>query len=57
MDFSKEMALQISHDFLKLTNKHTIMNPLLNEFVEKIKNYTDCAAVGIIRLKRSGMRR
>ena len=54
IDFSKGMALQISHEFLKLTNSHTMMNPLLDEFVEKIKKYTDCGAVGIRLLDEEG---
>jgi signal transduction histidine kinase len=54
MKLSKEEALQMSHEFLKIANQHSIMNPLLHEFVEKIKGYADCEAVGIRLLDHEG---
>ena len=42
-----EEALQLSHRFLEIANRHTEMVPLLKEFVAEGKNLTGCAAVGV----------
>ncbi len=47
-------ALQASHRFLGIANRHTEMNPLLKEFVAEVKNFTGCAAVGIRILDEEG---
>jgi len=44
---SLAQALQASHNFLDIANRHTKMSPLLREFVAELKNVTSCAAVGI----------
>ena len=47
-------ALQASHRFLEIANRHTEMIPLLKEFVAEVRNLTGCAAVGIRLLDEEG---
>ncbi len=42
-----EQALQLSHQFLEIANRHSDMQPLLNEFITEVREYTGCQAVGI----------
>ncbi len=49
-----EEALRVSHRFLEIANRHTEMLPLLEEFVAEVKDFTDCAAVGIRTLDEEG---
>ena len=49
-----EAALRVSHRFLEIANRHTGMNPLLNEFVVEVQKFTQCAAVGIRILDEEG---
>ncbi len=49
-----EEALRVSHRFLEIGNRHTGMNPLLNEFVVEVQKFTQCAAVGIRILNEEG---
>ncbi|MBC8264007.1 MAG: PAS domain S-box protein [Anaerolineales bacterium] len=49
-----EKSLQVSHHFLEIANRHTELSPLLKEFVAEIKNFTDCAAVGLRMLDEKG---
>ena len=47
-------ALQASHNFLNIANRHTKMSLLLGGFVAELKNVTGCAAVGIRLLDADG---
>ncbi|MGD9076691.1 MAG: PAS domain S-box protein, partial [Desulfobacteraceae bacterium] len=49
-----KLALQASHLFLAMANRHTRMNPLIREFVSEIKALTGCEAVGIRILDEEG---
>ena len=49
-----EEVLQVSHDFLQLTNRHTEIPPLLYDFVREVKNFTGCASVGLRILDEEG---
>jgi PAS domain S-box-containing protein len=49
-----EAALRVSHRFLEIVNRHTGMDPLLNEFVVEVQKITQCAAVGIRILDEEG---
>jgi PAS domain S-box-containing protein len=40
-------AVEVAYQFSMITNRHGQMGPLLNEFVQNIKNLTGCSAVGI----------
>ena len=42
-----EQALQLSHQFLEIANRHSDMQPLLDEFIAEVRTYTGCQAVGI----------
>ncbi len=42
-----EKAREVSYGFLEITTRHREIRPLLDEFVEKIRNLTGCSAVGI----------
>ncbi|MEW6379905.1 MAG: response regulator [bacterium] len=49
-----EEALRITHRFLEITNRHTKMNPLLQECIAEIRKFTGCEAVGIRILDEEG---
>ncbi|MBC8229705.1 response regulator [bacterium] len=49
-----EEALRISHNFLRIANKHTEISLLLKEFMAEVKNYTGCVAVGIRTMDEEG---
>jgi len=49
-----EAALRVSHRFLEIANRHTSINPLLNEFVMEVQKITQCVAVGIRILDEEG---
>ena len=38
---------RISHHLLEIVNRHTEIIPMLNDFIEEIKNFTGCNSVGI----------
>jgi len=42
-----EQEIQILHRLLKTANRHTAMEPLLEEYLREIKKIVDCEAVGI----------
>lgn len=45
---------QASHRFLQISNRHSEMAPLLQEFVAEIKSLSGCEAVGMRILDRNG---
>lgn len=47
-------ALEFSHFLLQLANRHTAMAPLLEEFIEEIKKFSGCTALGIRLLDDEG---
>ncbi len=47
-------ALQASHRFLEITNRHTELRPLLDEFVDQVRRMTGCEAVGMRILDEEG---
>jgi PAS domain S-box-containing protein len=49
-----EEALQTSHHFLEIANRHTEMNSLLKDFLGELKHFTSCAAIGIRILDQEG---
>lgn len=49
-----EIALQVSHQFLRIANRHSEMKSLLKEFVTEVKKFTACSAVGIRILDGEG---
>ncbi len=49
-----EIELEASRKFLEIANKHTDLNPLLEEFVMEMKKFTDCEAAGIRLLDEHG---
>jgi len=49
-----EESLRVSHQFLEIANSHSEMTPLLHEFVKAVKEWTNCAAVGIRLLDNEG---
>ena len=49
-----ERKIRASHQFLKIANRHNRMNPLLKEFINNIKNLTDCSALGMRILDGDG---
>ena len=49
-----EEALQASHRFLEVANRHTEMEPLLKEFVSQVKELSGCEAVGMRILDEEG---
>jgi PAS domain S-box-containing protein len=49
-----EEALQLSHLFLEIANRHVELPSLLREFVAKIQRFTGCSAVGIGVLDERG---
>jgi len=49
-----EESLRVSHQFLEIANSHSEMTPLLQEFVKAVKEWTNCAAVGIRMLDNEG---
>ena len=49
-----EEALQVSHRFLEMANRHTEMEPLLKEFVSQVKELSGCEAVGMRILDEEG---
>jgi PAS domain S-box-containing protein len=49
-----ERALRLSHRVLEIVNRHTEMDPLLEEFVGEVKDFSGCAAVGIRILDKKG---
>jgi len=49
-----EESLRVSHQFLEIANCHSEMTPLLQEFVKAVKEWTNCAAVGIRLLDNEG---
>jgi hypothetical protein len=51
---AREDALQISHRFLEIINRHTETDPMLQECAAEIQRFTGCAAVGIRLLDDKG---
>jgi len=49
-----EEALQVSHHFIEIANRHTEMTSLLQEFVVEVQNFTGAAAVGLRILDEKG---
>lgn len=49
-----EEALQASHRFLEVANRHTEMEPLLKDFVSQVKDLSGCEAVGMRILDDEG---
>jgi PAS domain S-box-containing protein len=49
-----EKTLLASQNFLQISNRHTEMDPLLNEFIAQIKSLTDCSAIGMRVLDENG---
>jgi len=49
-----ERALQVSHRFLEIANRHSRMDGLLKEFVPEVRAFTGCAAVGLHVLDEEG---
>jgi PAS domain S-box-containing protein len=49
-----EMELQALRKFLEIANRHSDLNPLLQEFVREMKEFTGCEAVGIRLLDEDG---
>jgi hypothetical protein len=49
-----EKTLLASQSFLQISNRHTEMNSLLNEFIAQIKRLTDCSAIGMRVLDENG---
>jgi PAS domain S-box-containing protein len=47
-------ALQTSHNFLKIANRHQEMKALLAEFITEIKDFTGCRSIGIRILDEAG---
>ncbi len=47
-------VLEFSHLLLQIVNRHTTTGALLEEFLEGIKKFTDCTAVGIRLLDDEG---
>lgn len=49
-----ERALQLSHRVLEIVNRNSEIELLLQEFVAEVKDFSDCAAVGIRILDDDG---
>ena len=49
-----EKVLLASQNFLQISNRNRLMNSLLNEFINEIKQMTDCSSVGMRVLDSSG---
>jgi PAS domain S-box-containing protein len=49
-----EEYLKLSHRLLEITNQRTSIKPLLQEFLTEIKEFTNCAAIGIRMLDKDG---
>jgi PAS domain S-box-containing protein len=49
-----EEALRVSYRFLEIANRHTQMEPLLREFVQELRAYSDCSTVAIRILDEKG---
>jgi PAS domain S-box-containing protein len=49
-----EESLRVSHRFLEIANRYSEMTPLLQQFVKAVKEWTNCAAVGIRVLDNEG---
>ena len=49
-----EKYLELSRNMLEIANRHNQIEPMLGEFVEEIKNYTDCDSVGIRIINNEG---
>ncbi len=49
-----EEALQTSHRFLEIANRHSQLSPLLHEYVAEVKKLTGCEAVAIRILREDG---
>jgi len=49
-----EQVLLVSHRFLEITNRHAELSRLLHEFVILVRNFTDCASVGVRILDEEG---
>jgi Rrf2 family protein len=47
-------ALRLSNRLLEITTRHSVVSPLLEEFVTEVKSFTGCAAVGIRLLDDEG---
>jgi len=52
--WQSEESLRASRQFLEIANRHSEMTPMLQEFVKALKEWTDCAAVGIRLLDNEG---
>ncbi len=49
-----EERLRVNQRFLEISNRHLKMKPLLKEFLNEVKNFTGCAAVGVRILDEDG---
>jgi PAS domain S-box-containing protein len=49
-----EESLRVSHQFLEIANRHSEMTPLLQEFIKVVKEWSNCAAIGIRLLDNEG---
>ena len=49
-----ENTLRASRNFLKISNRHSTMDALLQEFIAQIKVLTDCSAIGMRILDDNG---
>jgi PAS domain S-box-containing protein len=49
-----EKMIQAANKFLRITNRHTSMGPMLKEFIAEVKELTQCSAAAIRIMDREG---
>jgi PAS domain S-box-containing protein len=50
----QEKMIQAANSFLRITNRHTNMRPMLNEFIAEIKELTNCSAAAVRIMDQEG---
>ena len=50
-----EKRIRAANTFLRITNRHSIMRPLLQEFIAEIKDLTQCSAAAVRIMDEEGM--
>ena len=50
-----EKRIQVANNLLRITNRHTKMQPMLQEFIAEIKTLTKCSAAAIRIMDEEGM--
>ena len=45
---------RMNHRFLEITNENDKMEPLLEQFIEEVRSFTDCPAIGIRLINENG---